>query len=172
MPSHSSSSTGLPPLLCLNRIKVTFRDEQGEGSGVARSFYTAFCEAALADLPLPASLDAAYHHSTALAASSSAGSLGHLAHAPFTMLQRYRSARNLDAARRHHATSVPSTPTNANGIAGMLLSGAAASRAAATSSSLRARDATPADTREHVQHSPATVNTCAVAAIICLQLQF
>lgn len=30
--------------LAVNRVKVTFKDEPGEGSGVARSFYTALAE--------------------------------------------------------------------------------------------------------------------------------
>ena len=34
-------------------MKVTFRDEPGEGSGVARSFYTAFCQAILSAEKLP-----------------------------------------------------------------------------------------------------------------------
>lgn len=32
---------------------MTFRDEPGEGSGVARSFYTAFCQAILSAEKLP-----------------------------------------------------------------------------------------------------------------------
>lgn len=32
------------PPLAVNRVKVTFKDEPGEGSGVARSFYTAIAE--------------------------------------------------------------------------------------------------------------------------------
>lgn len=32
------------PPLAVNRVKVTFRDEPGEGSGVARSFYTSVAE--------------------------------------------------------------------------------------------------------------------------------
>lgn len=35
-----------PPLV-VNRVKVTFRDEPGEGSGVARSFYTSVAEVSL-----------------------------------------------------------------------------------------------------------------------------
>jgi E3 ubiquitin-protein ligase EDD1 len=35
--------TAQPPL-AVNRVKVTFRDEPGEGSGVARSFYTSVAE--------------------------------------------------------------------------------------------------------------------------------
>ncbi|CAG0886409.1 unnamed protein product [Darwinula stevensoni] len=48
----TSSSHHQPPL-AVNRVKVTFRDEQGEGSGVARSFYTALAEALLSYEPLP-----------------------------------------------------------------------------------------------------------------------
>lgn len=47
----TTSSATYPPPLCLSRVKVTFKDEQGEGSGVARSFFTAFAEAVLADEP-------------------------------------------------------------------------------------------------------------------------
>jgi len=35
------------PLLACSKVKVSFKDEKGEGNGVARSFYTAFCEAVL-----------------------------------------------------------------------------------------------------------------------------
>lgn len=41
------------PLLAVSRVKVTFKDEPGEGSGVARSFYTAFAEAILSSEKLP-----------------------------------------------------------------------------------------------------------------------
>ncbi|CAK9249869.1 unnamed protein product [Sphagnum jensenii] len=41
------------PLLTVSRVKVTFKDEPGEGSGVARSFYSAFCEAILSNDKLP-----------------------------------------------------------------------------------------------------------------------
>ena len=43
----------LPPPLAFNRVKVTFKDEPGEGSGVARSFYTSIAEALLANEKLP-----------------------------------------------------------------------------------------------------------------------
>lgn len=35
------------PILACSKVKVSFKDEKGEGNGVARSFYTAFCEAVL-----------------------------------------------------------------------------------------------------------------------------
>jgi len=101
--SLSTSASLLPPVLCLNRIKVTFRDEQGEGSGVARSFYTAFCEAVLADAALP-NLDAFYNQAASTSSSSLSASVSYV---PFNMLQRYRNTRGLDTSRR--TTSMPST---------------------------------------------------------------
>jgi len=44
------------PLLACSKVKVSFKDEKGEGNGVARSFYTAFCEAVLSNEKL-ANLD-------------------------------------------------------------------------------------------------------------------
>lgn len=41
------------PPLSFNRVKVTFNNEPGEGSGVARSFYTSIAEAILANEKLP-----------------------------------------------------------------------------------------------------------------------
>uniref|UniRef100_A0A5K3FCE0 HECT domain-containing protein n=3 Tax=Mesocestoides corti TaxID=53468 RepID=A0A5K3FCE0_MESCO len=60
-PSTSSAASSQPPnlspggaaILACHRLKVTFKDEPGEGSGVARSFITAFSEAVLTNLPLP-----------------------------------------------------------------------------------------------------------------------
>jgi E3 ubiquitin-protein ligase EDD1 len=105
--SSSSSNQLLPPPLCLNRIKVTFKDEQGEGSGVARSFYTAFAEAVLADACLP-SLDSFYAASTPTASNMSSSSS--LSYVPFNMLHRFRnSGRGIDARRM---APNPSTPSN------------------------------------------------------------
>lgn len=39
----ASSSSSIPPL-AVQRVKVTFKDEFGEGSGVARSFYASIVE--------------------------------------------------------------------------------------------------------------------------------
>ncbi|CAF0766114.1 unnamed protein product, partial [Didymodactylos carnosus] len=47
---NPSSTT---PPLAVQRVKVTFKDEPGEGSGVARSFYAAIIEAILSDEKLP-----------------------------------------------------------------------------------------------------------------------
>lgn len=49
---HRRGTQSSPPL-AVNRVKVTFRDEPGEGSGVARSFYTAIAEALLSGEKLP-----------------------------------------------------------------------------------------------------------------------
>lgn len=46
-------SNAAGPALAVHRVKVTFRDEPGEGSGVARSFYTAFAQAVLSQDKLP-----------------------------------------------------------------------------------------------------------------------
>jgi len=92
--SSSTSSTLLPPPLCLNRIKVTFKDEQGEGSGVARSFYTAFSEAILADLKLPSLESCSYTSSTSSSSLSSNQSNSSVSYVPFSMLQRYRNSRS------------------------------------------------------------------------------
>lgn len=46
-------AVGGSPILAVNRVKVTFKDEHGEGSGVTRSFYTAFADAILSNEKLP-----------------------------------------------------------------------------------------------------------------------
>jgi hypothetical protein len=40
---NMNSSSTVPPL-AVQRVKVTFKDEPGEGSGVARSFYASIVE--------------------------------------------------------------------------------------------------------------------------------
>ncbi|XP_014208162.1 E3 ubiquitin-protein ligase UBR5 isoform X2 [Copidosoma floridanum] len=49
---YNRRASNAPPL-AVSRVKVTFKDEPGEGSGVARSFYTAIAEALLANEKLP-----------------------------------------------------------------------------------------------------------------------
>lgn len=66
------------PALAFNRVKVTFKDEPGEGSGVTRSFYTSIAEALLANEKLP-SLEAAQ-----VGSSSNKYSL------PFAVVSRHR----------------------------------------------------------------------------------
>lgn len=41
---YNRRAHGAQPPLAVNRVKVTFKDEPGEGSGVARSFYTSVAE--------------------------------------------------------------------------------------------------------------------------------
>ncbi|KAG8228758.1 hypothetical protein J437_LFUL008199 [Ladona fulva] len=80
---HRRTSNSQPPL-SVNRVKVTFKDEPGEGSGVARSFYTAVAEALLANEKLP-NLEAAQVGSK---------------YSPYNALQRLRS-RERETLRRH-----------------------------------------------------------------------
>ena len=42
--NHNMSSSSSVPPLAVQRVKVTFKDEPGEGSGVARSFYASVVE--------------------------------------------------------------------------------------------------------------------------------
>jgi len=56
--THCRRATATQPALAVSRVKVTFKDEPGEGSGVARSFYTAIAEAILTPEKMP-NLDAA-----------------------------------------------------------------------------------------------------------------
>ncbi len=49
---NMNSSSSVPPL-AVQRVKVTFKDEPGEGSGVARSFYSSIVEAILSEEKLP-----------------------------------------------------------------------------------------------------------------------
>lgn len=81
---HRRASSSQPPL-AVNRVKVTFKDEPGEGSGVARSFYTAIAEAVLANEKLP-NLE-----------SVQVGSK----YAQYNVLQRLRSRERGDSIRRH-----------------------------------------------------------------------
>lgn len=69
------------PPLAFNRVKVTFKDEPGEGSGVARSFYTSIAEALLANEKLP-NLEAAQ-----VGSSTSASSKYSM---PFAVVSRHR----------------------------------------------------------------------------------
>lgn len=71
----------LPPL-AFNRVKVTFKDEPGEGSGVARSFYTSIAEALLANEKLP-NLEAAQVGATNTTSSKYS--------MPFQVVSRHRN---------------------------------------------------------------------------------
>jgi E3 ubiquitin-protein ligase EDD1 len=80
---HRRASGSQPPL-AVNRVKVMFKDEPGEGSGVTRSFYTAIAEALLANEKLP-NLEAAQVGTK---------------YAPYNVLQRLRT-RERETMRRH-----------------------------------------------------------------------
>ncbi|XP_069676360.1 E3 ubiquitin-protein ligase UBR5 isoform X2 [Periplaneta americana] len=88
---HRRASSSQPPL-AVNRVKVTFKDEPGEGSGVARSFYTAIAEALLANEKLP-NLEAAQVGTK---------------YAPYNVLQRLRT-RERESMRRHTQAQRSST---------------------------------------------------------------
>ncbi|XP_066902270.1 E3 ubiquitin-protein ligase hyd isoform X4 [Halyomorpha halys] len=86
--SHQRRAGSQPPL-AVNRVKVTFKEEPGEGSGVARSFYTAIAEALLANEKLP-NLEGAQVGSRQ----------------QYNVLQRIRT-RDRDTVRRIQMRSVP-----------------------------------------------------------------
>ncbi|XP_037871964.1 E3 ubiquitin-protein ligase hyd isoform X5 [Bombyx mori] len=67
------------PPLAVNRVKVTFRDEPGEGSGVARSFYTSVAEALLANEKLPPLESATGNNSTNSSTNGTSGPSGNAA---------------------------------------------------------------------------------------------
>jgi E3 ubiquitin-protein ligase EDD1 len=108
--SSSSSSSLLPPPLCLSRIKVTFREEQGEGSGVARSFYTAFAEAVLCDMAIP---NLEYNPNATVSSNSNTLINSSSPYAPFSM-QRYR---NIRAVTDHSRRTPINTSNNSNSSA-------------------------------------------------------
>lgn len=70
--THCRRATATQPSLAVSRVKVTFKDEPGEGSGVARSFYTAIAEAILTQDKLP-NLDAAQVGAGSKASQSQSG---------------------------------------------------------------------------------------------------
>lgn len=74
-----------PP--AFNRVKVTFKDEPGEGSGVARSFYTSISEALLASAKIP-NLESAQVGNS----NSSSNKYG----VPFSSILRNRSTSGRD----------------------------------------------------------------------------
>ncbi|XP_063372511.1 LOW QUALITY PROTEIN: E3 ubiquitin-protein ligase hyd [Cydia amplana] len=90
------------PPLAVNRVKVTFRDEPGEGSGVARSFYTSVAEALLANEKLPPLEPAA--GSGGNSANPSAGSTGGPAGTGNTGTRSVSGPRMKNLARRSPTT--------------------------------------------------------------------
>jgi len=91
------SSTSIQPPLVVNRVKVTFANEPGEGSGVARGFYTALAEALLSNQKLP-NLEEAQVGSI----SSSAGGGGTSTNSKsmqYSLIQRLRGTRESRVGR-------------------------------------------------------------------------
>lgn len=66
--------TSIGPPIAVHKVKVTFKDEPGEGSGVARSFYTAVAEAFLSADKLP-NLETCQGSSAATPASNSSSKM-------------------------------------------------------------------------------------------------
>lgn len=80
-----SQNRRVHPPLTFNRVKVTFKDEPGEGSGVARSFYTSISEALLASSKMP--------NLESVQVGSNSGKYG----VPFSSILRNRGASSRDA---------------------------------------------------------------------------
>ena len=89
------SSTSIQPPLVVNRVKVTFANEPGEGSGVARGFYTALAEALLTNQKLP-NLEEAQVGSIA---SSGSGSNTNSKSMQYSLIQRLRGTRESRVGR-------------------------------------------------------------------------
>ncbi|XP_059176788.1 E3 ubiquitin-protein ligase UBR5-like isoform X3 [Physella acuta] len=85
--NRRNNSSGPP--MCVHRVKVTFKDEPGEGSGVARSFYTAIAHAALSQEKLP-SLDSILVGGKSLQYTKSLVSPPYTPHSP-DLINRLRS---------------------------------------------------------------------------------
>ena len=88
------SSTSIQPPLVVNRVKVTFANEPGEGSGVARGFYTALAEALLTNQKLP-NLEDAQVGSISSSGSSNTNSKS----MQFSLIQRLRGTRESRVGR-------------------------------------------------------------------------
>ncbi|XP_069354271.1 E3 ubiquitin-protein ligase UBR5 isoform X7 [Maniola hyperantus] len=101
------------PPLAVNRVKVTFRDEPGEGSGVARSFYTSIAEALLANEKLPPleTTTGSGSNSTTNGTSGSAGTAAGGASNNSGPRSGAGRARAKDNARRAPGRPAPRPPT-------------------------------------------------------------
>ncbi|KAH9634156.1 hypothetical protein HF086_001358 [Spodoptera exigua] len=103
------------PPLAVNRVKVTFRDEPGEGSGVARSFYTSVAEALLANEKLPP-LEPATGASTTSSSTNGTSSSANTNASGASSNSGARSgagrARSKDTARRTPGRPAPRPPAS------------------------------------------------------------
>ncbi|XP_026324159.1 E3 ubiquitin-protein ligase UBR5 isoform X3 [Hyposmocoma kahamanoa] len=105
--------SALPPL-AVNRVKVTFRDEPGEGSGVARSFYTSVAEALLANEKLPPLEPTTGSGSNSNSTNGTAGPAGTAAGGTSTSSGARSGAgraRSKDTTRRTPGRPTPRPPT-------------------------------------------------------------
>ncbi|XP_068628932.1 E3 ubiquitin-protein ligase hyd isoform X10 [Battus philenor] len=101
------------PPLAVNRVKVTFRDEPGEGSGVARSFYTSVAEALLANEKLPPlepTSGSGINSSSANGTSGSSGANASGASSNSGTRSGAGRARAKDTARRAPGRAAPRPP--------------------------------------------------------------
>lgn len=96
------------PALAFNRVKVTFKDEPGEGSGVTRSFYTSIAEALLANEKLP-------NLETAQVGSSTSSSNKYSM--PFAVVSRHRISNSGSSASSRDLSS-PAGVSSARRISG------------------------------------------------------
>ncbi|XP_063710070.1 E3 ubiquitin-protein ligase hyd isoform X2 [Culicoides brevitarsis] len=95
---YNNNNRRIQPPLAYGRVKVTFKDEPGEGSGVARSFYTSIAEALLANEKLP-NLEAAQVGASKYSV-------------PFSsMLQRHRSS---SSRVLENSATTPSASSSSN----------------------------------------------------------
>lgn len=76
----------------VHRVKITFKNEPGEGTGVARSFFSAFCEAVLENEKLP-TLDWLLQPPPAPPTSGSMRSYNSAINATYNNLQQYNLIR-------------------------------------------------------------------------------
>ncbi|XP_019763425.1 E3 ubiquitin-protein ligase UBR5 isoform X4 [Dendroctonus ponderosae] len=100
--SYNRRNSSSPPL-AVNRVKVTFKDEPGEGSGVTRSFYTAIAEAVLSNEKLP-SLEAAQVVDNKYSQYSvlQRGTFSRLRQRDRELLRRSLPSRGSGRSRDHH----------------------------------------------------------------------
>ncbi|KAI5715389.1 hypothetical protein M8J77_015250 [Diaphorina citri] len=114
--AHHRRGGGTSPPLVFARVKVTFKDEPGEGSGVARSFYTAIAEALLSNEPLPnlESTLALSGNSTG-GGSTSGGSGGGRYASQYGVLQRLRDRDIVPRYIRLRSPSLTSTGASNSG---------------------------------------------------------
>lgn len=98
------------PPLAFNRVKVTFKDEPGEGSGVARSFYTSIAEALLANEKLP-NLEAAQVGSSTNASNGKYSM-------PFAVVSRHRISSASNTPNQRDLSGGSSSTTSTRRISG------------------------------------------------------